>query len=427
MREKNDFRPEYLILSFSIEKWGDHWGMTSKMTSELSKGNKVIYVTPRRELRGILKETFRIKTWTGWLKFVNPNLLLIDSPPFFPKIYKTPLIDKLIERMYHLFLALVCFIFAGKRKKLIYLWNPEYSDFISWYKKEITIFHAYDNYALYTFSSEQSAGDNMRHQEEIATFYENKERQLITNTTLFYAVSDVLCNYYENKYHRRPKLLPNAVDCIYFRDDGNDTHKKQAKKLLKDIEGYKIGYSGSIKGSLDLDIIIESARELKEFSFIFIGKKIYTNIKEYDDKLDLLLSCDNVYHLGHQDLVLLPWLLGEMDILLMAYSNRKDVWTYYGDPAKLFEYMAIGKPIISTPHPVVDRYKEVISVVKDPYEMISAARNSIASQRTENNSKHQTELARKNTWGHRVSAILNDVRKLDKSDVASGNSLTKIY
>ncbi len=408
--ERSD--PEYYVLSFSATKWDGHWGITHKMVSELSQDHKVVYVTPRKEIRIIVKEIFQKLPRERSIRKINRNFLLIESPPFFPKIYRYPNIDLFIEKIYHYFISLICFIFAPRMKRLVYIWEPEYSFFINWYKKDCTLFHAYDNYSLYTYTSESGQNKDQTHESSIRTEHKKNEENLIRNVSLFYAVSEELCNYYEENYNRRPKLLPNAVENDYFLEKIDESLKEDGRKLIEAIPGYKIGYSGSIKGVLDIDIIIDSAKELKEFSFVFFGKAIYTNIKEYDDKLRNLISLKNVYYLGNQDRKILPYLLAEMDLLLMVYSNRKDVWTYYSDPAKLFEYMAIGKPIISTPQPVINKYGRYINIVNNADDFIKTARDICTSQ-CKTVAREMKDVAGKNMWKHRVAVVEDDFKDLN--------------
>lgn len=405
--------PEYYVLSFSATKWDGHWGITHKMISELSKDHKVVYVTPRKELRIVIEEIFKRVPRERSIRKINSNLLLIESPPFFPKIYKYPKIDRLIERIFHYFISLVCFIFAPRMKRLVYIWEPEYSFFINWYKRDCTLFHAYDNYALYTYSPGADQNIHHAHGSSVPTELKRNEENLTKNASLFYAVSEELCNYYEENYNRRPKLLPNAVESDYFLEKVDESLKKDSRKLIEDIPGYKIGYSGSIKGVLDIDIIIDSAKELKEFSFVFFGQAIYTNIKEYDDKLRKLISLKNVYYLGNKDRKILPYLLAEMDLLLMVYSNRKDVWTYYSDPAKLFEYMAVGKPIISTPQPVINRYNKYINIVNSADDFVKIARYTCTSP-CKTIATEMRDVAGKNMWKHRVTLVENDFKNVTK-------------
>lgn len=234
------------------------------------------------------------------------------------------------------------------------------------------------------------------------------ERDLVQNAFLFYSVSEALCDYYYRTFDRKPKMLINAVANIYFNAQRDTRLQQKAKSIVSNFPNKKIAFSGGIKGALDLDIIIDSANELNNYSFLFLGPIRHSNIDEYDDKVARLLSLSNVYYLGSFQVKLLPYLLRQMDILLMLYSSNKDISTYYSGPAKLFEYMAIPKPIISTPHPAINKYKEYIVVVNDSSQFVSAVKE-IDDIYNPKLLEKMVEIARKNTWKERTKTILRDI------------------
>ena len=390
---------EYLFISFSSTQWNGPWLIRQKLMSEFAKMTKVIYVTPREELRNILEHVLKPRKWKLGIRKVNKNLILIESPWLFPKIYKFKIIDKIIDQLYHLFIKVVAFLFDRKRTKILYIWEPWFSSFLVHYKRYRYIYHPYDMFEKYVHSSDTP--ETLGAQIKI-------EKELVRHALLFYTVSESLRNYYYKSFSRRPKILPNAVDDIYFEDEIDKALQEEADNILSTFSGKKIGYCGSVKGILDLDIIIDSAHSLKNYSFLFIGPIIKLNNK-YDEKVERLFSLNNVHYLGSFSVNILPYLLRSMDILIMVYSNNKDVWTYYGHPAKLFEYMATGKPIISTPHPSVYKYRKYITVVKDTDGFISAVKR-VKKIYTPSLCKEMVDIARENTWRKRVEIILKDVQ-----------------
>lgn len=402
---------KHLFICFSLMGW-EPWYVSQQLMLEVSKKHKVIYVQQRRELREILADIFKPETWRLGIKRINDNLLLIDHPPFFPKIYKIKSLDKLIDRLYHSFIKLISVFFGKNCKKLLYIYDPGFSSFRKYYKNYDYVYYVYDLYAKYTFESESSKSSQL--DEDKRKKGELNEAELVRGAALFYAVSDTICDYYRDKYGRRPKQLPNAAVAAYFKDRNSKVLLRRAKSLIENIPNTKIAFCGSIVGSLDLDIVIDSAKSMKNYSFVLIGRIIYTNIKKYDDKVESLLSLNNVYHIGPFDAELLTYLLDQMDILTMIYTKSKDVWTYYSFPAKLFEYMAIGKPIISTPQPVINKYKKYISIVESSEQFIANARN-IENFYSQDICREMIEIARVNKWEDRVNVILSDLNKKSES------------
>ena len=406
-------RKKVVFLSFTAVEWEGHWTITQKMAVAISRRYLVFHINPRKELRHIMANIFELK---GWLKFVtkvNNSLIVISPPNFFPKIYKWARIDRLIEKGYHAFVRCVVNIYSFKPRLILYIWEPAFSNFVAFYKDCQIVYHPYDMFNKYVYSSGCIKNDSQQTGigDKIAQIGgpSEEERSLINKATVFCTVSKKLCEYYANTCGRVPFFMPNAADLEYFMQKGvNDVLARKARATMSKIPGIKLGYSGSLKGVLELDIVINVAKKNKDFSFVFIGKLIKTNIQQYDEKLEILLSLDNVYHLGHQEVTILPYLLREMDILMMIYSQNRSVWTYYGHPAKLFEYMATGKPIISTPHPAITEYSDLIAIVRNESEMVVAAKKML-SDVDEEKRKLRMEVAFENTWEKRVEKLAEDL------------------
>lgn len=395
---------KYLFISFTETKWDGSHMIRQKLMSEISKSNKVVYVNPREGIRAVFYDFIQYKKLNFGLKKINRNLLVIESPLMFPKIYKFNKLDNIIEWLYHWFIKLISTVHGRNCKKYLYIWEPSFSLFRKYYKRYEYIYHIYDLFSLYT--TKQCKNYNKK------SDYQN-ELDLVQNAFLFYAVSNEICEFYHKKFDRRPTLLPNATSNMYLDVKNDFTLLNEARSLIERIPNTRIGYCGSLKGVLNLDIMLESVSLMKDFSFVFIGKTIYTNIKEYDGKVDTLLSYNNVYHLGHCHVELLPYLLNKMDILMLIYSSDKEVWTYYGDPAKLFEYMAMGKPIISTPHPVVNKYSKFISIVDNSKQFVAVA-NELKRNSNSKLYDEMVEVAKKNKWSDRVNSLLDDIQEKQK-------------
>jgi glycosyltransferase involved in cell wall biosynthesis len=378
--------------------------------SEFSREHKVIYVNPRRELREILSNFPKIKEWGFGLRKVNDHLILVEAPWMFPRIYKMRRLDAVIDWAYHRFIKFLSQIWGRNHVKILYIWEPAFASVTKHFRKEKFIYHPYDLFEKYTFvlpTGEKKRSEAPRSNGKARG--RGGEEELVQNAFLFYSVSHLLCDHYEREFGRRPSLLPNGVQDVFFRGD-DEALIREADQILERFRLRKIGFSGSLMGSLDLDIVIKSAEALKDHVFLFFGIIRPTNIPKYDDKLKALFSLKNVFHLGSFRIEILPYLLRKMDILMMIYSNDPSIWTYYSGPAKLFEYMAIGKPILSTPHPAVRPYEKLISIVENPDQLISAVKR-IEERVDYRLLKDMVQIAKENTWKEKEKVILGDIRR----------------
>ncbi len=79
--------------------------------------------------------------------------------------------------------------------------------------------------------------------------------------------------------------------------------------------------------------------------------------------LSLLQTLPNIHFLGPRRFADLPALLNGMDALLIPYQCNE--LTEYISPIKLYEYLAVGKPIISVDLPGVRPLQDLVSLAKD--------------------------------------------------------------
>jgi hypothetical protein len=85
-------------------------------------------------------------------------------------------------------------------------------------------------------------------------------------------------------------------------------------------------------------------------------------------------------------------------------------WTFYGYPLKMHEYLACGKPTISTGLPEVIPYKDVIKIPKDYDQWLSGIDEYIKEDSEKEISK-RLKVAKENSWSERVAKMLTVINK----------------
>ena len=134
-----------------------------------------------------------------------------------------------------------------------------------------------------------------------------------------------------------------GVDTTLFRNYGD------TKEEL-DIEGFVIGYVGVLREWVDLRPVFEALKDLnKEIKMIVVGKEGY-----FRENIELAKRCgvfDRVTFTGMVPYSQVPKYISAMDVCLIPFK-RNEI-TQNALPLKLFEYMACGKPVISSEIPGV--------------------------------------------------------------------------
>ena len=80
------------------------------------------------------------------------------------------------------------------------------------------------------------------------------------------------------------------------------------------------------------------------------------------------------------------------------------------DPIKLYDYLATGKPIVSTPVPGVDRFSSLIRVGSKPEEFVSKIHEALAEEGGALAASRR-EAARSHSWEARVKVIASLLRQ----------------
>ncbi len=157
--------------------------------------------------------------------------------------------------------------------------------------------------------------------------------RMIKKTDICLAVSQVLADQYDGYPIR---VLPNGVDLKNYQV-GIGKHIKQ--KYNK----YIIGFIGSFEYFIDFDLIIETAKFFPDYLFLMVGGgRRFNEVKNKVDREGL----KNFVFTGGLSHAEVMEHIDAMDICLNTFT--KDPISHGACPIKLFEYMAMEKPVIST-------------------------------------------------------------------------------
>ncbi|MGZ8425640.1 MAG: glycosyltransferase [Candidatus Binatia bacterium] len=135
-----------------------------------------------------------------------------------------------------------------------------------------------------------------------------------------------------------------------------------------------LGYFGVIDERIDYDLLISLCQAFSGGSVVMVGP--FAKIDPHT-----LPSLANLHWLGQRDYAELPALVKAFDVCLMPFALNES--TKYINPTKTLEYMAAGKPIVSTAVPDVMRnFTPIVAVSHSTEEFIEAARRASANPDT---------------------------------------------
>jgi glycosyltransferase involved in cell wall biosynthesis len=180
-----------------------------------------------------------------------------------------------------------------------------------------------------------------------------------------------------------------------------DSGPWQAARPAAELAGLPrplVGYVGMIQQRLDAPLLAAVARLLPRVTFCLVGEVF----DDYRASLSGLPA--NVHLLGSRPYAQVPDLVAGFDACIVPHL--RDAMTGSMDPLKLYEYLAAGRPTVSTvtsPNPAVAAQ---VRVVRAPDAFAAAITEEIAAD-DEARREARREAVRGETWPARAARALH--------------------
>lgn len=212
------------------------------------------------------------------------------------------------------------------------------------------------------------------------------EDRIIKLSDILTATAKSLQKQLASKSKRTVYLVPNAYN--------SDLFIKSNYKRPKDLpQGPIIGYIGTLWGSwFHMDLVIQVAKKFPDYNVVLIG--------EYLNQFDHI-KLPNIYFLDLKPQSELPAYLNYFNIGIIPFKINK--LTESVNPLKVYEYLAMGVPVISTYMPELVDIPNVY-LGKDEGEFINQVENVLE---IEFQTESIEDWLKNNNWNSRVEKILN--------------------
>jgi UDP-galactopyranose mutase len=228
------------------------------------------------------------------------------------------------------------------------------------------------------------------------------EKQLFRKVDLVFTGGQSL---YEAKRDQHPSIyaFPSSIDRAHFGKARTAISDPQDQA---NIPHPRLGFFGVIDERFDIELLDRVAAARPDWNFVIIGPVV---------KIDpqTLPKHANIHYLGAKKYDELPRYLSGWDIALLLFARNES--TRFISPTKTPEYLAAGKPVISTSiRDVVRPYGEMklVEITDTPEELIRAAEKILASSSRSEWLTKVDGFLKENSWDKtwaQMSHLISDV------------------
>lgn len=394
------------IIFISSIDWSYLWQVHQEIALRFARaGNRVIYIENTGVRSPGLVDTgrvgMRLKRWATSLpasgvKQVAPNIHVISPlmlPPFGPRW------TRLLNR--HVFSLPIKGVMRrlGVRDPIIWTYLPTDTS-LGLIEQLCTPRSILVYYCVADFSQLTPHADRLREVEET----------IIKRSDQVFANSQQLADYCR-RWRDSVQVFPPGVDMDKFPLDGGGT--SDAAFNLRPENGSNancdyaprslprpvIGYVGGLHRFVDYDLLIEAARARPDWSWVFIGA-VQTSVSQLE-------ALPNVFLIGQKNHEALASYINAFDVCLIPYLVNAATATVA--PVKLNEYLAMGKPVVSTKLPTVLEFNRahniLITTNNEPKQFISAIEDALAQPKVLPLIVSRREVAALNDWKVRFASM----------------------
>ncbi len=328
------------------EDWGAHPSSTQHLIRRLARDYRVLWVNsiglrrPRLSVRDLRRVAEKLRNMLkpmsaealpaspAGLQIVQPRVLSWPGNPLARQLNRRLLGRQLRQAMASM----------GMHNPLVWSSLPSAVDVLDLLDPAAVIYYCGDDF---------SALAGVDH-----TAVQRQEQQLVDRADLVLAASAALQARFPAA---KTRLLAHGVDARPFASDYlRPADLPYGKPIM--------GFYGSLSNWLDTDLLLEVARALPHWNLVLIGP--------LQCDLRTLLTLPNVHWLGPRSHSQLPAYVQHWQVSLLPFLDNAQIRAC--NPLKLREYLATGKPLVSTDFPALDGYRQHVQIARGAEDFVQA-------------------------------------------------------
>jgi len=369
------------IICAAPNPWESPWRNRHQIMSRLARQNRVLYMEPRPYLRAVLRRPQQLARREARWREVLPNLHVYRPPAWAPISGQQPLRSLFAAwRRHDLAKRLPS---LAEKRPILWLLSPDQGDMIGQWHEKLVVYHVVDDYTAY----EVGVAGAQR-----LAWLRRLDESMTRRADLVLCTDEALCRRKE-ALNPHCAFVPNGVAWQAFQR----ALAEPLPPIFADLPRPIIGYVGVINDKIDLALLRRVAAAFPHGTLLLVGPvALRAHAGQWSD-----LQRPNVRVLGQQPATMVPHFMKGCDVALMPY--RLNAWTESINPLKMYEYLACGLPVVSTPIPAAQTFASALYVAPAD-SFVTAIRQALAEDTPAKHARRR-ELVRPHSWDNRVEEI----------------------
>ncbi len=204
----------------------------------------------------------------------------------------------------------------------------------------------------------------------------------------------------------RVETIRNGVDVDRFQ---NAAAQSPTPGDLPTDDRPIIGFVGALYEWIDFDLIRRAAEELPQAHFVLVGPD------DQPDDIESLRRLPNISLLGPRPYAQVPAYVNRFDICWVPFKTGRIAAA--ANPVKIYEYLALAKPVVTTPVADTASFGDLVRVGSTHDEIIAHLTALTADPRpTTADAESRIAFARRNSWQQRAAQYTELIASLDQSN-----------
>ena len=356
---------DYPIIVHSHLGWDWVWQRPQQFLSRLSKNHRILFVEGPFPSDAVSEPKAMLREVPDY-----PNITVLQTPFPASRWPEGDWVDAERRR-------LVQCVLAGPL-------GSEFCEPVQWF---------YDPMAVTAFAGQMNESAIVYDCMDELSQFKGAPPELVKRERQLLAVADVVFAGGPKIHRAKAPFHPN---CHSYGCGVDERHFGLARKGraglprdIADLRGPVLGFFGVVDERMDYALITKLADADRHWQIVIVGP--HTKIDDI-----ALPQRSNIHWLGGRDYAQLPYYASRFDVCLMPFALNAA--TEFINPTKALEYMATGRPVVSSAiEDVVLQFSKVVDVAASHDDFIALCRGVLHKPDPER-LRRGIELARKNSW-----------------------------